>query len=94
VRRSWLGASALGHLALFACVFAAAARLEDASIHYDYASLDDFIGAATINWSTAAAIAAAGAFLIICPLNHYLYLRARSARLPRHSDGPLATARA
>jgi hypothetical protein len=79
-RRSWLGASLLGHLALLICVSSAADELEQASVHYDYASLDDFVSVVTFNWSTTTVIAATAAFLVVCPLNHFLYMKASKAR--------------
>jgi hypothetical protein len=84
-RRSWLGAFILGHLALLVCVFSAASQLKRVPIDVNYDSLGRLAGAVANDWNTALLTAAALAFLVVCPVNHSLYLRGRSAL---HSDHP------
>ena len=80
-RRSWLGITALGHIALFVTLLPVSFALRSANVSASYASLADVAELATRNINTSFWLLAACALLPLCILNHvafFLDLRRRS----------------
>ena len=96
VRRSWLGTSTIGHVALLIALFPVGIAIQGASAGAaSYASLADVAEFATRHTVTAFWLLAACALLPLCVLNHVAFFSdmRRRARLGRFCQRSLSTQR-
>lgn len=76
-KRSWLGISAFGHLALLVALFPVSIAMQDASAEVSYASLAGVAEFAARNTSTSIWAMAACVLLPLCILNHIAFFLGR-----------------
>lgn len=84
-RRSWLGASVFGHMALLVALFPVNIAMHEASgtasyASLSYANLSDAAGLAARNPSTTIWLLAAAILLPLCILNHVAFFRGMRIR--------------
>ena|SRR5436190_12816098 len=90
-RRSWLGISACGHMALLVALLPVSIAMREASLPASYASLADAAELAARNINTGFWLLAACALLPLCILNHIAFfrdLRRRTSRMNLARGGP------
>jgi hypothetical protein len=75
LRRSWLGTSVFGHIALLVALLPVSIAMQEASVPASYASLADAAELAARNINTSFWLLAACALLPLCILNHVAFFR-------------------
>jgi hypothetical protein len=79
-RRSWLGTSVFGHVALLAALFPVSIAMREANLPASYASLADAAEFAARNTTTGFWLLAACVLLPLCILNHVAFFRDQRRR--------------
>ena len=72
--RYWLTSSILGHFALGLCIISASDTLQQLFIRQRSANLSSVIDPEFLNWSTGSVVAATAVLVVLCIMNHVLYL--------------------
>ena len=73
--RFWLTTSILAHFALGLCIVSASDLLQQHFMRHQSASLSSIVDPDFLNWNLGSVAAATAALVVLCFMNHVLYLR-------------------